>query len=246
MTDGWISVTFTDIKTRLYRRIKYNLLRPRPPLASAPFDGPVVVVGSAPTSNRPAGFDERFRVITVNGSQMVTAKWGMEKPDITFMMFNQVRGDNTNALEVRRVLKGQRTGALYVLLWREGLHSLREGLQAFDYQYDDLRLIDRYQRMALLDRLCGLKSDELDREYKCSNGIYAALFALYNGARAVILTGISPQANGHVYNQENLPRFHKDMDQKALQALRDRRYPIFTADPDVAELSGIPLWNGEG
>ena len=67
-----------------------------------------------------------------------------------------------------------------------------------------------------------------------------------DSVRAVILTGISPQANGHVYNQENLARFHKDMDQKALQALRDRRYPIFTADPDVAESSGIPLWSGEG
>ncbi|MFD1328970.1 membrane-anchored protein [Mycoplana ramosa] len=233
------------MKTRLYRRIKYNLLRPRPPLAPAPFDGPVVVVGSAPISNRPAGFDERFRVISVNGSQMVAAKWGREKPDITFMMFNQVRGTNTNAMEVRRVLQGQRTGALYVLLWREGLPSLQEGLQAFDYQYDSLRIIDRYQRMALLDRLCGFKSEELDRESKCSNGIHATLFALYNGARAVILTGISPQASGHVYNQENLPRFHKDMDQKALQALIDRRHPIFTADPDVSESSGIPLWKGE-
>lgn len=238
-------MSLADLKTRLYRRIKYNLLRPRPPMASAPFDGPVVVVGSAPISNKPAGFDERFRVITVNGSQMVTAKWGMEKPDVTFMMFNQVRGTNTNALEVRRVLKGRRTSALYVLLWREGLPSLQEGLQAFDYRYDSLRLIDRYQRMALLDRMCGLKSDELDREDKCSNGIYATLFALYNGAPAVILTGISPQAHGHVYNQENLPRFHKDMDKKALQALRDRRYPIFTADPDVADSSGIPLWRGQ-
>ncbi|HUH50371.1 MAG TPA: membrane-anchored protein [Mycoplana sp.] len=240
-----MGVTFTDMKTRLYRRIKYKILRPSPPFASAPFDGPVVVVGSAPVSNKPAGFDESFRVITINGSQMVTAKWGIEKPDVTFMMFNQVRGDNTNALEVRRVLKGQSTGVLYVLLWRDGLPSLQEGLQAFDYQHDDLRLIDRYQRMALLDCMCGLKSDELDREDKCSNGIYAALFALYNGAPAVILTGISPQASGHVYNQENLPRFHKDMDQKALQALIDRRYPLFTADPDVAESSGIPLWNGE-
>lgn len=239
-------MNFTDMKTRLYRRIKYNLLRPSPPLAPAPFDGPVVVVGSAPNSNKPAGFDSSFRVITVNGAQVVTAKWGIENPDITFMMFNQVRGTNTNALEVRRVLAGKRTGTLYLMLWRDGLPSLQEGLRDFDYRYDNLHIIDRYQRMALLDRVCGMKSEELDREDKCSNGIHAALFALYNGAPAVILTGISPHTSGHVYNQENLPRFHKDMDQKALQALRDRGHPIFTADPDVSEASGIPLWTGKG
>lgn len=237
-------MTFTEAKTRLYRRIKYNLLRPRPPASPLNLDGPVVVVGSAPISHKPAGFDARYRVITVNGAQMVTAKWGLEKPDITFMMFNQVRGTNTNAIEVRRVLRGQRTGALYVLLWREGLASLKEGLEAFDYRYDSLHMVDRYQRMALLDRVCGFRSDELEAEAKCSNGINAALFALYHGAPAVILSGISPHTSGHAYNQENLPRLHKDMDQKALQALRSRDYPIFTADPDVAEASGLPLWTG--
>jgi hypothetical protein len=239
-------VSFTEAKTRIYRRIKYSLLRPRPPVSPVPFDGPVVVVGSAPISNKPAGFDTSFRVITVNGAQMVTSKWGVEAPDITFMMFNQVRGTNTNAVEVRRVLNGQRTRHLFVLLWREGLPSLQEGLRAFDYRYDSLRIVGRYQRMALLDRICGFSSVELDAESKCSNGINAALFAFYNGAPAVILTGISPHTTGHAYNRENLPRFHKDMDQKVLHALRDRGYPIYTADPDVAEATGIPLWTGNG
>ena len=237
--------SFKETKTRIYRRVKYSLLRPSPPAAPAPFEGPVVVVGSAPVSNRPAGFDARFRTITVNGAQLVTTKWGVEAPDITFMMFNQVRGTDPNAVEVRRVLKGQRTGLLYVLLWREGLASLQEGLSAFDYRYDDLRIIDRYQRMALLDRLCGFKSLELDTESKCSNGINAVLFALYNGAPAVILTGINPQADGHAYNKENQPRFHKDMDRKVLRTLLDKGYPIFTADKDVAAAVGIPLWTGD-
>lgn len=237
-------MSFTETKTRIYRLAKYTLLRPDPPLAPARFDAPVVVVGSAPVSNKPAGFDGRFRIITVNGAQMVTTSWGLEAPHMTFMMFNQVRGTTTNAVEVRRVLQGQRTGLLYVLLWREGLAALRDGLRAFDYRYDDLRIVDRYQRMALLDRVCGFKSVELDAESKCSNGINAALFALYNGAPAVILTGISPQADGHAYNTENLPRFHKDMDRKVLQTLYGKGFPIFTADEDVAAAVGIPLWRG--
>lgn len=237
-------MAFSDAKTRIYRRIKYNLLRPAPPASVVPLDGPVVVVGSAPVSHKPAGFDEGFRVVTINGAQTVTQRWGLKAPDITFMMFNQVRGTNTNAVEVRRVLSGQRTGALYVLLWRDGRPSLEEGLKAFDYGYDSLTIVDRYQRMALLDRICGFRSDELDAESKCSNGINAALFALYHGAPAVILTGINPQSTGHVYNQENLVRFHRDMDQKVLERLREKGYPVFTADPEVAETSGLPLWQG--
>lgn len=237
-------MAFSEAKTRIYRRIKYNIMRPRPPASTVALDGPVLVVGSAPVSNLPVGFDDSYRVITINGAQTVTRAWGIAAPDITFMMFNQVRGTNTNAVEVRRVLGGQKTGALYVLLWRDGLPSLQAGLKAFDYRYDTLSIVDRYQRMALLDRICGFKSDELDAESKCSNGINAALFALYNGAPAVILSGINPQSTGHVYNQENLVRFHRDMDQKVLQTLRDKGYPVFTADPDVAEKTGLRLWTG--
>lgn len=233
---------FSDLKKRLYRQLKYSLTRPSPPDAPFSFDGPVVVVGSAPSSNKPEGFDGTFRVISVNGSQSVTERWGLEAPDITFMQFNQIRGTNTNAVEVRRVLRGKRTGMLYVFLWREGRAALEVGLNEFNYRYDGLQLVDRYQRMALLGHVCGFKSFELDAEGKCSNGINAALFALYHGAPAVILTGINPHANGHVYNNENLPRFHQGMDRKVIDTLLERDYPIYTADPAVSAATGLPQW----
>lgn len=236
---------FSETKKRVYRHLKYALIRPRPPATPVAFDGPVLVVGSAPVSHKPAGFDDTFRVITVNGAQIVAERWGIEGPDITFMQFNQIGGTNTNAVEVRRVLNGKRTGMLFVLLWREGMDALQKGLKAFDYGYEGLRIVNRYERMALLGRVCGFKSVELDAESKCSNGINAVLFALYHGAPAVIMSGISPHASGHAYNRENLPRFHKDMDQKVLRTLLDKGFPVFTADPEVAERAGIPLWTGK-
>lgn len=210
-----------------------------------PFKGPVLVVGSAPVSNKPAGFDASFRVITVNGSQSVIRKWGLDVPDVTFIQFNQIHGTNTNAVEVRRVLSGQRTKMLYIFLWQEGMPALVEGLKAFDYRYDALRIVNRYERMALLEKMCGFLSAEIDADSKCSNGINAVLFALYNKAPAVIITGINPKASGHAYNDVNLPRLHQDMDQKVLSALIGKGYPVFTADPGVAETAGIPLWTGE-
>jgi hypothetical protein len=238
-------MSFNDARIRLYRHVKYALTRPAPPSSSVPLKGPVVVVGSAPVSNRPSGFDENYHVISINGSQIVSERWGVEVPDITFMMFNQIRGTNTNAVEVRRVLSGRQTGELHLLLWRDGLPALKEGLQDFNYGYRELRIIDRYQRMALIDRVCGFKTAEVETESKCSNGMNAVLFALVNGAPAVILTGINPAAIGHVYNEVNLPRSHTAMDMTVLQKLMEKRAPVFTADIEVAETTGVPLWRGE-
>lgn len=241
----YVVASLSDLRKLVYRKVKYRLRKPQPPTLSMPFSGPVLVVGSAPISNKPAGFDDSFRVITINGSQAATSAWGIAAPDVTLVQFNQIEGRNTNAVHVRRVLTGQRTGRLYVLLWRkEERQRLIEGLKAFDYRYGELEIVDRYERMALLDKVVGLKSFELDADSKCSNGINAVLFALYNGATAVIITGINPASGGHSYHKANLARQHVQMDTQVLQKLRDLGYPLYTSDAAVADLIGIPLWSG--
>lgn len=246
MAESTMRQQLIDAKKRLYRWMKYRLTRPAPP--PLPFDitGPVVVVGSAPQANRPEGLDGRYTVITVNGSQSVAARWGIEVPDITMMMFNQIEGTTHNAREVRRVLSGRRTRALYVLLWRKNERErLERGLASFDYRYDHLYIVDRYERMALLDRVAGLHSLEIDAESKCSNGINAVLYALHHGASAVIIAGIDPSSAGHAYNDAGLARLHVRMDRIILQRLLDAGRPVFTADPQVSRATGIPLWNAE-
>jgi hypothetical protein len=239
--------SLADLKKTLYRKVKYRLRKPQPPTIPVPFSGPVLVVGSAPISNKPADFDASFRVITINGSQATTAAWGVSAPDVTLVQFNQIEGTTTNAVHVRRVLAGQKTGRLYVLLWRkEQRQRLIDGLKAFDYQYAELEIVDKYERMALLDQVVGLKSCELDADSKCSNGVNAVLFALHNGATAVIMTGINPASGGHSYNQENLARQHVQMDKQVLQTLLHQGYPLYTTDPAVSDLVGIPLWKGIG
>lgn len=239
-----MAAQFSELKKHIYRQIKYHLTRPKPPVLTEPFRGPVLVVGSAPVSHKPVDFDESFRVITINGSQMVTKAWGIEAPDVALVQFNQIEGTNTNAVEVRRVLNGERAKMLYVLLWRKDRQRLEDGLKAFNYRYDTLEIVDRYKRMALLDRVGGVKCSELGADDKCSNGINAVLFALYNGATAVIITGINPDSGGHVYNQENLTRLHVRKDKEVLLRLIERGYPVFTTDPAVSQSVGLPLWEG--
>jgi hypothetical protein len=236
---AWIS----DARKRMYRSLKYRLTRPSPPIAPFPFSGPVVVVGSAPVSHKPIGWGANFLTISVNGSQSVIASWGVEAPDITFMMFNQIYGMTPNAVAVRGVLKGRRTGVLYVLPWdKNDRERLEKGLCAFDYKYDSLQIVDRYERMALLDRVAGVRSFEIDSDSKCSNGMSAVLFALYHGAPAVIITGINPNSTGHSYNKASLARQHVQMDKELIAKLLSDGRPIFTADPTVSEDLGIPLW----
>ncbi|MBX4994118.1 hypothetical protein ABID08_003603 [Rhizobium binae] len=232
----------------IYRRIRYTLTRPKPPKTSVPFAGPVVVVGSAPVSYKPVGFDETYRIISVNASQIAVHAWGIDSPDVTLMGFNELQGGNTAAVETRRVLTGHRTGALYVLTWRRGQKRqgrVENNLDAFNYSYRNLHLVGRYQRIALMHKTTGLVNLELEAETKCSNGMIAVLFALYNGASAVIITGINPHSNGHLYNSANLTRKHTRFDRDILMRLLRQGYPIYTADPHVSEEVGLPLWQGD-
>ncbi|KQS64086.1 membrane-anchored protein [Rhizobium sp. Leaf371] len=235
----------TQTRQRLHRSLKYRLNRPLPPASSHVFRGPVVVVGSAPLIYKPEGWDADFSVMTINGSQSAIRGWGIDVPDISFMMFNQVEGTSANAVEVRRVLSGQRTRSLYVLLWRKNKRQrLVDGLKAFGYSYDDLTIIDRYERMSLFEEITGRKNTEVRTEDKCSNGLNAVLFALYHGAPQVIITGINPNSTGHSYNQTGLARAHVQMDKTIIEQLLAEGRPLYTADPQVSCDLNIPLWTG--
>lgn len=240
-----------DIKSRLfqfkqtcYRLLKYGILRPQA-LQLSSLDGrTVVVVGSAPKSHKPQGFDKDYRVVTVNASQVNIQTWGVT-PDVTLIQYNQIEGQTTNAKEVRRVLSGQRTGTLIVLLWRYDLQRLKDGLARIGYSFEFLQLVTRYERIALVRKVTGALNLELDSSSKYSNGVIATLLALNSGAKAVVLTGINPMSSGHAYNSIDLPRLHASKDLEILQRLNRLGLPVFTADPAVATATGLPLWTEE-
>lgn len=228
------------------RYVKYRLDAADAPDLSTLLQGrTVVVVGSAPGSARPPGWDASWCIVSINASQMAARDWLPRPPDLTLMQFNQIEGTNRNAVEVRRVLRGQRTGLLCLLHWRHDRARLERGLAAFGYGYDALRLISRHERMALMQRVTGRLSLELDADAKWSNGIVATALALHGGAANVILTGINPASQGHGYNGLALPRLHGAMDAAALRRFAARGDPVFTADPEVAQAAGLPLWTGK-
>ncbi|MEK1926070.1 MAG: membrane-anchored protein [Rhizobium giardinii] len=224
-------------------RLAYRFARPQAPKQPTPFRGPALIVGSAPVSNLPDGFDSRFAVICVNGSQVATAGWGIDAPDVTFLQFNQVEGKGERAVAVRRALSGKRCGILYVLRWPRSEARLREGLAAFEYGFNELRLINQYHRTRLAEAVLGRIVPESDNESKFSNGITAVLYAIHSGATDIIITGIDPSSTGHVYNDLKMQRLHSDTDVKILMELLERGFRLYTSDPHVAESTGLPLWS---
>lgn len=233
-----------DIRSKIFRSLWYFLTRPKPWVEPSLQGRKVVVVGSAPQSSMPLGFDPSYRTISVNGSQIVAKKWGVEKPDITLMTFNQIEGTNTNAKEVRRVLDGESTGKLYLLLWQHSKKRLVAGLTRFNYRCDDLYIAGRNRRIALVHAITGKVNLEIERQAKFSNGVIGVMLALQSGAEAVVIAGINPASTGHIYNVENLVRGHSGPDLAALTEMRKKGLPVYTADPEVAEATGLPLWTG--
>jgi len=227
------------------QRIAYAVLRPRPPKHPVPFTSPVLVFGSAPSSHVPEGYDGSFPLITVNGSQSIAAGLGLPDPDVTFMTFNQIEGTNPNAVWVRSVLSGRRTGLLHILRWSRSDEDLHEGLARFNYGYDTLRKVSRYERIALFEAGVGRLNLETDQDAKFSNGLTAVLYAFHSGAPAVIISGVNPGAEGHAYNDLNLSRRHSGTDRDTLLALKAKGLRLFTADPSVAENLGLPLWRAD-
>ena len=233
-------------KRYLYRLAKYRILSPEVPSLAGLLQGQtVVVLGSAPLSTRPAGMDESFKVVTINASQAAARSWLTVGPDVTLMQFNQIEGKNPGAEEVRRVLSGQGTKLLYMLHWRHDRPRLERGLAAFDYGYQQLLMMSRYERIALMHEVAGTLNLELDAGTKWSNGVIATALAIQGNAARVILTGIDPMSQGHAYNGLRLSRLHADMDAEALKLFIRKGYPIFTADPWVSKRLDLPLWTAD-
>lgn len=234
-----------DFKTWLFRLVRYTVTQPKPWSDPALNGRSVMVVGSAPKSTKPADFGPSYLVMSINASQIVAREWGVEKPDMTLMMFHQIEGKYKNAQEVRRVLNGERTGHLYLLLWRHDLKRLKEGLKRINYGYDQLSIVDRYSRVALVRAMTGQLNFEIGPESKYSNGIIGVMLALHSGAQRVVISGINPASTGHIYNAENLHRKHSGPDMDALRHMEKLGLPVYTADPEVAKATGLPLWTGE-
>jgi len=222
---GWISP----------RGLVLGWLAPRPG-ALPQIDGPAFVLGSAPGPAPPRDPSRSWTLATVNGSQVVAARWGL-KPTITLFGFSFVQTTPANA-ETRKVLSGQCTSQLLCIGARKHYFHYRRVARQLGYSYDRLTTITPKDRADITRRVIGVSDDETGR---ASNGIFLALLCLHLGASEVVMAGFSLTRHGHAYNDKGHFREHIDADRAVLARALQAGLRIATNDPRFSAESGLPL-----
>ena len=198
------------------------------------FDGPVLVLGSAPGAIPPPDLENR-RLLTVNASQVIAEGWGRQRPDMT-LFGTTVLGLRPANRAAQQVLKRRGTGCLVRMT--DGSTTLIHDFNLWRMQYmaDRVVPLDIAARRGLLANLVG---DAIAQRYKPSNGVYLAALALALGATDIVMVGFSLTSAGHAYNSANHPRNHVDADREVLLALVAAGVPITTTSREFAETSGL-------
>lgn len=207
--------------------------------------GPTLVLGSAPTSRAPAGYHADWRLITVNASQIVGEDLGLPAPDVAVLRHGLLVGIDSQDHYKRKLLAGRRAKHLIVPIWPRPLTPLAEGGKRFNYSYETLTALSKWQLAHIIWRLCGAYvATSRGWQRRISTGAFAIFVARYLGASPIVLSGFSFSTSGHAYDDRNARRHHVDADAALIRLALRSGVPLFAADPDFARESGVPIWNG--
>ncbi len=169
------------------------------PGAFPSLDGPIFLLGSAPDPTPPIGAPEDWNLVTVNGSQITAAAWGME-PTLTLFGLTFLRTTTANR-EARKVLVGLSTTDLL---------CVGDPRHYFQYKFITWRLRYRYERLTILtpqerDKITkSVIGSDRGTSCKPSNGIFLALLCLHLGASCVVMSGFSLNSIRACLQQEKL------------------------------------------
>ncbi|WP_375452026.1 hypothetical protein [uncultured Devosia sp.] len=209
--------------------------------------GPAIVVGSAPNPHPPKGLDDTWFVISVNASQVTAEQFGLPRPNLTILRDNIFfRGNVSVPTEIHdalwAALRGRQTAHAVAIMGSSEDKGATAQLAIHDYRADRVTELDRHVRGAIIVEMSGLSLVGLSAGI--SNGIFAALLALKQGANPVVMSGFSFAPGWHFAKDVAVPRGHVLPDRAVCKAIVERKLPVFAADPDFARASGLPLWTG--
>lgn len=204
--------------------------------------GPCLVVGSAPTAERPAGYDISWRLLCMNGSPAVAARLGLATPDVVLLR-GGLFGDRVVDREAQEALRGQsaKTVLLRNMHGERGPNETR--LREIGYKFERARPLPNNERSRLIHEALGLITGVRLGRKDISAGLICVMLAAALGKAPIVITGISLAVKGHYYSSSNLHRRHVRKDRLALLTMVRRGVPLFTTDPVLAKEIGMPIWN---
>ncbi|MBZ9809379.1 MULTISPECIES: hypothetical protein [unclassified Mesorhizobium] len=207
--------------------------------------GPALVMGSAPNFRLPQGHDADWALVTVNASQLLAETVGLPVPDIAVIR----RGIFVDASEQdfykRDLLRGRQAKHLIIPVWPDVEDKLKAGCRTFDYRYETLQALTKWQLANVVWQLSGKYHMFRGWHRKISTGAFAIILARFAGFAPVVVSGFSLSQAGHGYDTRNAFRYHADEDAALLRRVVRRGEPIYAEDKDFAAESGLPLWQGQ-
>ncbi len=212
----------------------FFMKRSRDPLE---FKEKTLVLGSAPGSLLPTGFDKTWSLLTINASQ-VALKDELVTPDFTLFGTSTLRNKPTNR-EAKEVLRGRKTKTLILFDRGKFIDNQRLKLFRLGYSYERVVFLSTDERLHWIRDATGIQVK--DNTQKPSNGVAAAFLCASAGVKKIVLTGFSLTKEGHAYNNKNRERAHVHGDRTALQLAIKRGLPLHTNDKEFSEESGVPL-----
>jgi len=204
-------------------------------------DSHILVLGSAPKPAIPACIDKKWQIVCVNASGWSAHQLKLPTPLLTVLSGHVLTKSTVEAS--REALRNLETKQLLLITYGASETDARKSLQSLSYSYEELITIDRIERAKIIQKV--VRNSEVDgfKGKKPSNGIFAAIYCLYHGAREVVLAGFSLEQNNK-YNYTSAShgvRNHIETDIKALNTFAQCGAPIYTSESSIAEHTNVSI-----
>lgn len=156
-------------------------------------------------------------LVCVNGSVITADAMGLI-PALTVIAGYTTAAKKKTSADTMARLHGLRSRDVVFIEKGDDRRSAEAALHEAKFQYEDIHTISHHHRLAVIQGLTGLDFTDAKRDDRPSNGLFAAILALWAGAETVTLAGFSLQG-GHSYLTYPTPRDHQAGDVRCLQYL---------------------------
>ncbi len=195
-------------------------------------DRPWLVLAAAPNPTLPEPKPASMALVCINNSVLTASQLGLGAPDMALRTQRKI-WDPLLGLEIPNLMWLHRGSALKV--W-------------FKARFQSPVKIGNYIRMTagereiITDYMLGQSIAKMGDKGKLSMGVFGALYGLFCGAPQVVLSGVSLQNTGYSYTDQPMNRWHLEEDRFALEHLAANHPQLFTSEPELHELIGMPMY----
>lgn len=197
------------------------------------FDGkPWLILGSAPDPSVPDALRSGFARIDINNAGRTATAMNLGRAQLTLRAKKKSWEEHSHV----------DTDAL---LWIHTAPKPVLRLLLLNKPYDhigEVARLRRTEREALVTHVSKASVEAIGELGKVSNGVAAICYGLLLDVPQIVVAGMSLSKAGHSYDDRGRTRRQIDEDRFILDRLKNEPN-LFTTEPDLAQETGIKLWD---